>query len=407
MMMETSDATLCSTDHKSKRKKRGHSADNKQSQLLKQNPFSSLADFSQDEQNCPTTSQVVNTTVKKKQPPLVVKNVEIAALMEQIPKCGVTPMFKITRFGTKVLCDSIEDHNKVQAYLQKCNFEYFTHDKPGERPYRVVLRGLPLVDTNELLALLKTECELDALAIHIIRRKVESSKQSDALYLVQFPKGYTTLKKLQEVKYIANLVVRWQAYRNNRADVTQCMNCLYHGHGTRNCHLKSRCNNCGAAHTTENCPEKEKPSKKCANCNGAHPATDRSCPKRAEYVNIRKQATNSNQPGRKPIKKVPPAPEFNTREFPPLPNFTESTRSSNPVGFQFAANAGNNQRRLDPRMRIEEAASSTPVNNEQTLYSSAELWTIFNELCGRMRQCKTRADQVQVLGYMVCRYGVN
>lgn len=405
--METSDATLGATDHKSKRKKRGHSADNKHSHLLEQNPFSSLADCSQDEPSNPTVNHPASSAGMKKQPPLVVQNVDIAVLIKSIPKCGVTPLLKITRFGTKILCNSVEDYNKVQSYLQKCNYEYYTHDKPGERPYRVVLRGLPLVDTKELLPLLKSECDLDAQAVHVIKRKVDSATQSDALYLVQFQKGYTNLKKLHEIKYIGNLVVKWQAYRNNRADVTQCMNCLHHGHGTRNCHLKSRCNSCGAAHSTENCPEKAKPAKRCANCNGAHPATDRSCPKRAEYVNIRQHATKSNQPGRKSVPKGPPVPELNAKEFPALSNNTEQNRPIYPVGFQFTNNAGNYTRRLDPRTRAEQAASSTSGDNGQALYSSAELWTIFNELCGRMRQCKSRADQVQVLGYMVCRYGVN
>lgn len=409
--METSsEATQESLDHKSKRKKRGHSAEDKQrKQLLKQNPFSVLADCAQGETSGEIVTQSENSVVNKKQPPLVVKNVKLATLIESVPKCGVEPVYKMTRFGIKVLCNSAADYEKVQSHLQEKSYEYYTHDKPSDRPYRVVVRGLPLVDTKELQSLLKTECNLDAQAVHLMKRKLQTTtQQDDELYLIQFPKGYTTLKKLSEVKYIANIVIRWQSYRSKRADVTQCMNCLHHGHGTRNCHLKGRCNNCGESHNTDKCPKQVESAKRCANCGGPHSATDRSCQKRAEYIHIRQQATISNQPGKRQSRKEPAVPTFNMKEYPPLSNATEQIHPPNPVGFRFPSNAGNNTRRLDPRIRagVQEETTNSQDKNE-ALYSSAELWTIFNELCERMKQCRTRADQIQVLGYMVCRYGVN
>lgn len=414
MEMETSqDATGSSASGKPKRKKRDHiepdpppDVDKQkqlQLQLLNQNPFASLAGGSQG-QPIPVVTQPENVSGKKKQPPLVVKNVDFATLSEQIPKCGVRPVYKITRFGTKVICNTAEDSAQVQAYLQDCGYEYYTHDKPGDRPYKVVLRGLPLVDTKELQARLKNDWGLDALAIQIIKRKGECAALDESFYVVHFAKGYTNLKKLSEVKHIAQIIVRWEAYRNKRADVTQCMNCLYHGHGTRNCHLKSRCNNCGGAHATEQCPTKNAAAKRCANCGGAHLATDRSCPKRAEYILIRQKTSTANQPGRKPVKKDPP---LTMNDFPALLNSSGSNSASN-VGSQPTFKAGSIH--LDPRARAGTSAKppdSSPQESEERLYNSAELWKIFTEFCSRMRQCKTRLDQVNVLGYMVCTYGVN
>lgn len=411
--METSQDA---TDSSSKRKRDldpDPGDDDKPNQLLNQNPFALLAKAlaGQGQPNGPIVTQPEIASGKKKQPPLVVKNVSFATLSETVPVCGVRPVYKITRFGTKIICNSAEDFSAVQTHLETCGYEYYTHDKPTERPYRVVLRGLPLVNPAELQSRLKAECGLDAQAVHIIKRKGECAALDESFYLVHFAKGYTNLKKLSEVKHIARIIVRWEAYRNKRADVTQCMNCLYHGHGTRNCHLKSRCNNCGGTHATEKCPTKNAPAKRCANCDGAHLATDRSCPKRAEYIRIRQQATTSKQPGRK-AGAATPAPA--KKDFPPLPNSSVPAAASNLGGSQSADNAGSKQhkyeRHIDPRNRAGmnvPPANSSPEENEEMLYSSAELWTIFTEFSQRLKQCKTKTAQVEVIGYMVCKYGVN
>lgn len=191
------------------------------------------------------------------------------------------------------------------------------------------------------------------------------------------------------------------------------MNCLHFGHGTKNCHLISRCNNCGAAHTTENCSTKSAPTSRCANCRGSHPASDRTCPKRAEYIKIRQDATTANHPGRRPEKKKPPAPKFSDADFPHLstPPATAAGTSNHvgaqpPTGFE----PNQNKSRIDPRTRAASYAASvnsSPPEDGSNLYSSAQLWSIFTELCNRLQQCKTRADQIRVLGYMVCHYGVN
>lgn len=400
----------------SKRKKSEHTLaaddDKMKQQLLNNNQFVSLADNPQA-----TTSKatpVVSTaekSAKAKQPPLVVKNVEFACVFDKMKTCDAKAVFKITRFGTKITCPSAEDSRKVEQHLQKSGFEYYTYDKPSDRPYRVVLRGLPLVDPPDLIAALKAEHDIEAQAAHIIKRKAEHGSVDESFYLVKFAKGYTTLKKLREITHLAQIVVRWEVYRNKRADVTQCTNCLYHGHGTRNCHLKPRCNSCGETHVTDKCQTKDATTKRCANCGGNHPATDRNCPKRAEYIRIRQQATVKNQPGRRTTKATPSAPALTQENFPALPNSSVTPPGAPKFEHPLTNNTGTNQRRLDPRIRAATYAhpqsSSTEGSQEEVLYSSAELWTIFTEFRGRLLRCKTKSDQVEVLGYMVCKYGVN
>lgn len=48
----------------------------------------------------------------------------------------------------------------------------------------------------------------------------------------------------------------------------------------------------------------------------------------------------------------------------------------------------------------------SPERNNVVLYSSAELWSIFTEFRGRLLQCENRSDQINVLGYMICKYNI-
>lgn len=379
-------------------------------QLLNKNKFVTLANETADQ----TTKPVVTSPGspgKKKQPPLVVKNISFAILAPKLNASVADLSYKITRFGTKVMCTSDDDVSKVRKILDQNGWEYYTHDKPSDRPYRAVIRGLPLVDPEDLRQRLITKHNLDAVAVHIIRRKEDSADREETLYLVHFSKGSTNLTKLREIKEVGHIIVRWDSYRNKRSDVTQCTNCLYHGHGTRNCHLKSRCNNCGENHDTEKCSSKDGQAKRCANCGGAHPATDRGCPKRAEYQRIRQQSSTKNRPGQRTAGKAPAAPALNATNFPALPNSSVTGEAPRFVGPRIAKHPEPTERRIDPRIRAGVYASAplndpSPEEATEALYSSAELWSIFTEFRGRLLRCKTKSDQVEVLGYMVCKYGV-
>lgn len=386
-------------------------------QLLESNKFAKLAATSLDTEGntahpvpkakaVPVVSPPENTTSNEKQPPLVVKNVDFSTLIDKMEKCEAKPVYKITRFGTKLLCSTAEEYTAVKNHLIECGLEFYSHDRPNQRPYRVVVRGLPTIDPKALVTCLKEQHELVAQSAHIIRRKGECAALDEKFHLVCFEKGHTNLKKLREVTTIASIAVRWEAYRNKRADATQCLNCLYHGHGTRNCHLKGRCNHCGEAHVTEECPKKETKEKKCANCDGAHPATDHSCPKRAEYIRIRQKASVANQPGRKTRSRNPPA--LTLADFPPLSNNSAPAGPSNVSSQQAASNAWATKRPIDPRTRVGNLneGSSTEEADAMPLFSAAECWAIFTEFCGRLQHCKSRKDQFNVIGDMACRYGV-
>ena len=157
--------------------------------------------------------------------------------MKVLKSCGEKYNYKMTPFGIKVLCCSVDSFDTVREHLIENNVEFYTHTKRSERPHRVVVRGLANYQPEKIKKTLKEHFNLDALDVHAIRRRGESAGTGETPFIVVFPKGYTNLKELSEFKRMGKFFIRWEAYRNKRPNVTQCRNCLHLGHGTRNCHL--------------------------------------------------------------------------------------------------------------------------------------------------------------------------
>lgn len=335
-----------------------------------------------------------------KLPPIVVVNHSFGDLRKMIYEANIRPVFKFTRFGTKVSCSTEADYNKVMSLLSKTDAEFYTHDRVDSRPIKVVLSGLPNVCPDSLKEQLKIETGLEPVAVYKMTRRAESAgKHKDTLFLIHFPKGSTTLKQLQQIRTVDSIEVQWDRYRQRKNDVTHCQNCLHFGHGSRNCHLYSRCNLCGEAHPTDECKQEATAKPRCANCQGQHQATDRSCPKRAEFLQIRKKASSINQPGRKPAK----LPEYSPESFPPLGSKqapapkgeTHYRQTSPPVGFRTYASVVNDP----PRQDQGQGAPSAQ------LFSTAELMSIFMEITAACYTCRTKAEQLNALANIVVKYG--
>ena len=247
--------------------------------LLAKNRFAALAN-SKDE----------GLTVPKKEklPPFFTACKDIASLQQLLKEKALTPVFKLCSQGTKIICSSMDEYAKTGQLLHGAKLEFYTHDIPASRPFKVVIRGLPdfsVEDIKQELVYLK----LKPIKVFKMTRKDQMEKNyRDHLVLVHFEKGTTTLKQLQEIRAILQVVVRWEAYRGSSRPVTQCKNCLGFGHGTKNCYLRRRCLNCGTIHEK---PEDCKAATKCANCSGDHLSTEVSCPARNEFIEVRKKAS--------------------------------------------------------------------------------------------------------------------
>ncbi|XP_065088066.1 uncharacterized protein LOC135709609 [Ochlerotatus camptorhynchus] len=264
-----------------KRPRKQAGASNHTERLLQSNPFSAL----------PEEADVDLVEKREKVPPLFTSTKELALPRNELAKNQIHPLFKLCSTGITILCSTLVDYNAVGTILQLNRFEFYTHDVPGRKPLKMVIR-VP------------------------IARRDETSAFRDQLYLVPFDKDSTSVAVLRQIRALFNIVIQWEQYRPRHRDVTQCTNCLAFGHGTNNCHMKARCCKCAGAHNTTACKKEEEAEPKCVNCHSNHLDSDRRCPKRVAFIQIRQQASTRNQPGRHRNNR---APLVNKDTFPVLP----------------------------------------------------------------------------------------
>lgn len=384
-----------------------------------------------DDQDLPPAPPQEQQTKACKLPPLMVKSLNLDQLKQAMAAVNVKAAYKMCRIGIKVVLSTKQDYETAKKHLDRSKVEFFTFDMPSEKPFKAVIHGLPVMDVEDIKSELVFRYKLKPLAVYPMTRHNRDTEFRDCLYLVHFPKGSVTLGALNAATMIQDLIVYWKGYRGANKDVTQCMRCLNYGHGTRNCRLKSRCNICAQGHPTDSCPVEGAVAYKCVNCGGAHRSSDRNCPKRDEYKQIRKQASTTNQPGRKRDRE----PLFDPEDFPDLcpgnriqPDATaHQNRWLPPPTHSQAAQRRflppNRQQDHRPQAQRTTSPECPPgfrrpsqpcdqtsrehcsAEGSPRLYTAADLQHILNEMCDKLQQCNTRLEQVRVIGNLVLTYG--
>ena len=347
--------------------------------ILAANKFASLADQ--------TTEK---TEKKEKMPPFYVKGFPpgLRQHFNELISKGLIATLRLCTDGYKIVVPSTPHYKAVEAYLKQTKAEYFTHDIAATKPFKVVLRGLPELELDEL----KTElvaCGLEVEAVYKMIRHNKAIKYRDQLYLIHLTRGSTTLSTVKTITALFNIIVQWERYKPIHRDVTQCSNCLNYGHGTKNCHIKSRCMKCAGPHRTVDCLVEEAEQIKCLNCDKEHATNSRSCPKRAEFIKIRSEIANRQRPSNRKsvqpsVTPTPPATS-STLPFPPPP--TGGVPSRDPPGF----------------LSYAQAASMPPASSN--LYSMEQLATLFLKLDQQTKACRTNQEQIAVMMTFYYRHG--
>ncbi|KAL1383375.1 hypothetical protein pipiens_003367 [Culex pipiens pipiens] len=310
----------------------------------------------------PDSEIIVQRCEKEKAPPYFIPDKDLTRLRTLANNTKVTATYKLTGQGIKIVCPTVEEYNKMGRLLKTWKYHFYTHDLPGSRPFKVVIRGLGDFSVESVTAALKQE-KLEPLKVFKMTRRDQQEKNyRDHLFLVHFPKGATTLKRLKEIKALDQIIVQWETYRGANRSVTQCQNCLAFGHGTRNCFMDTRCTNCGGKHKNEDCIAEIK----CGNCQGKHQGTDAKCPARNKFIEIRKKAS-----GPKKVTRVQPV--INNDNFPPMPV---------------------------PVVVPKPALPKVPIPG-----FPKELARIFLEMSDALNSCVTRAEVIKTLGVFVIKYG--
>ena len=210
---------------------------------------------------------------------------------------------------------------------------------------------------------------LQCIDVKVVHRKDNNNEL--ILYVVYFkPRTITVNELKKDYTNIDHTRVRWDYQKAKTNRVTQCFNCQMFGHGSSRCKVKTFCAICAGNHKTTDCHSN---SIKCANCNGSHKAMSHECPSRQKYVEIKskystKKVKSNSQP--------------------------QSTRN-------YASNFPNtlNQSEQPPPSWNHQSQST---NNN--LFSLDELRIITTELISKLRNCKSKADQFEVITSLAFKF---
>jgi hypothetical protein len=327
---------------------------------------------------------------KEKMPPFYVKGDSSKVIPElaRLSGSGLKAEYRLCSDGLKIIVPSSFDYKAVEGYLKVMKLEYFSHDVASEKPFKVVLRGLMDMDINELKEVLE-EIKLRPEAIFKMRRHNKNAVHRDQLYLIHLVKGSINMKELKNIRALRSIIVEWERYTPVHRDITQCRNCLLPGHGSKHCHMKSRCGKCGSDHQTADCTEDEI-KVPCLNCGQQHVTTSRTCPKRTEFIEFRKKVAQRNQP--KP-KRDPVI--FNEDSFPVLAG--QSILASPLLSQQGKPTAQQTWPRNHPPPGFRTYAQTTAAPPDDTPYSMEQLAFLFSELDRQTRACTTNNQQVAVM----------
>lgn len=388
------------------------SQDSNQPEPQAHNRFANLKDDATEHElvnkNNPNNSHVsnFNSTIKKV-PPIIVEGLEMKKVQEilaKIPYISVMPHVKNTINGHhSIYAKSLSDHSKIEKFLRYNKISGYTHDLEPRQKY--VIYGLHDVDTDELKEELTKIVNISPVQVYAIpikqRRYIDQN-----VYVVHYMKSSgVTLNKLRLTKALFNVIVQWDMYQPNRSgnpnDVkppTQCSNCQSFNHGSRNCFKPPKCIRCGKSHKSADCDllydkndlgeitavrEKIDDSLlKCANCGEKHTANFRGCSVRQQVIDNRIRLRQNNRQA----KHQATPPSMNTFNYPPPPPL------SHPIGNNSWKNTTQNV--------------SNNLNNKSTndLFPHETCNAILYEFISRLSTCKTKIDQLQIIGDIAFKY---
>ncbi|GFS82430.1 nucleic-acid-binding protein from transposon X-element [Trichonephila clavipes] len=183
-----------------------------------------------------------------------------------------------------------DDHRDIVTHLENIRAQHYIIKRLADRPIKVVIKGLPVkTDTADIESdLISQGFEVEKVA----QLRKFSTKEPLPIFMVEVRRNEKA-ELIHDVKTVCYLSVTVDPFRK-KPGATQCYNCNYFNHSSKNCRMTPRCLKCGKDHRTGDCSIKEKLEKpRCINCNQeGHVASLRSCtafpkikPKKGEAQN--------------------------------------------------------------------------------------------------------------------------
>lgn len=326
---------------------------------------------------------VTSDTISKKTyvSPLTILKCKVEEIQEICNIAKIKEYFvKRISIGIKIFCSSKCDFD-VMCNALNGKYEYFTYPTKDEKPYKALLFGLdsqdPAVIKNKLIAK-----GLQVTDVKIVHKKTIYATM--VIYVVYFKRQTITMRELRQNHSIIDYVkVKWDYQAPNKNRITQCHNCQMYGHGSSHCKVKTFCANCAGDHNTRECKESEI---QCANCKGPHKSNDVNCPSRTHYLDMKQRSRPMHKQQNKNTLNI----VNNNNNFP------------NTLNQGIPRNIGV----WPPQRNIFSARSSNDHNNSigqnttpnvEQLFSIQELQKITVDLITKLRNCKNKLDQFEVI----------
>lgn len=275
------------------------------------------------------------------------------------------------------------------------------------KPIKIVLKGLFVITVDELKTHLKN-VNVSPEDIKIMKLK-NTRYTNQANYLLYFKKSSVSINDLKKIRAVNNIIVSWEYYKHTSRP-TQCNNCQLYGHGGSNCKLSPVCIKCSGGHKSSDCEiqnpaEPQNVSKiKCANCLQKHTANFTGCPSRADYLTLKSNLSGKtdkfSRRGTRTVNMDPNSISTNgDANFPAL----KPTRNQSNFFDKFSSRIPNKP--LNQSINFVNTNQTNNTNNIQNdLLSPQELLNIFKEIILKMKHCKSRYDQLELITDLAMRY---
>lgn len=311
---------------------------------------------------------------------------------------------KYMSIGVKIHVNKLEHYSAIKEKLISSNIEFYSHDLNPEKFVHYIASGLNKVSLTEITDELKDK-GFDVANITEIPIK-NPRFLNEGCYRISFKAGTTKFEQLSRVK-LNHTTVKWSLNKNTNKRITQCRNCQKFGHGIRNCHVTSECENCGENHNVKDCSS---PTTKCANCSGDHPSTSVTCPNRQQFIEMRMKMSSKNNKTKPSLKTKDNLLSNNALnspiEFPELPSWRTKTvpsTSSNlndPNPWSFGTRWPISTTSMTFNNVVNQSTSHTQID----LFTGEEIKTILPVIFNGLRKCQSREDQLQLMFEVAAKY---
>ncbi|GFV26734.1 putative RNA-directed DNA polymerase from transposon X-element [Trichonephila clavipes] len=248
-------------------------------------------------------------------------------------------------------------HGEITNELKEKGEEFYAVPNPGDRPLKMVLKGLP---SNTDIDDIKYDLANQGLPVMKVAQLTQrKSKFPLPLFLVEVRKNVPDSRDIRDISTCCYMSITWDSFRR-RPGPSQCYNCNYFHHSSLNCSIKTRCLKCGQEQRTS-CPITEKiENPKCINCNAiVHMANWSQCPKFPKTKPKKGDAQNDRN-------------KNNINENRPTFNSNKTTPT---ISY---ANAAKSEQQMAARKPVSEpATNSSESNTEPNIQNSTPCSDIF------------------------------